>query len=163
MHFSRAEATPDRVLFKRVGRQTPNPKSAFPKRRGVSRARQSLLVQRRGSPAALKGGRVLGGWCRHKGLRNAALPPWHEQQQQVCCKLCCTLSCAATCRCCCAPLLQAPTARAGDEFEARSLCWSLLECRSAPLIVSLPTTFLPNQAPCPQAPCPKASKAVGRT
>ena len=24
---------------------------------------------------------MLGGWCRHKGLRNAALPPWHEQQQ----------------------------------------------------------------------------------
>ena len=160
MHFSRAEATPDRVLFKRVGRQAPNPKSAFPKRRGVSRARQSLLVQRRGSPAALKGGRVLGGWCRHKGLRNAALPPWHEQQQQVCCKLCCTLSCAATCRCCCA--LPAAGSNCSRRRRVRGSV-ALLECRAAPLIVRLPTTFLPNQAPCPQAPCPQASKAVGRT
>ena len=31
MHFSRAEATPDRVLFKRVGRQLPTPKVHFPR------------------------------------------------------------------------------------------------------------------------------------
>ena len=77
MHFPRAEATPDRVLFKRIGRQTPNPKSAFPKRRGIPRARQSL-VQRRGSTAALKGGT---GWlvppqrpqeCRAATLARAA-------------------------------------------------------------------------------------------
>ena len=77
----------------------PTPKVHFP-REEVSQEPDRVLFKGVGRRQLSKPAQ--GGWCRHKGLRNAAQPPWHEQQQQVCCKLCCTLSCAATCRCCCA-------------------------------------------------------------